>query len=103
MKVGDVVRYKRASIGVPKGTLGLIVKKYKKCIWDSSMDRMVDHDHHVVVWLTKPCFVLRSFLVLARDMENVNRNKGELKDESGRPNLAEPSGIRKDAVGWREV
>jgi hypothetical protein len=36
--VGKLVRINRASIGVPKGTLGLVVKKMKGAVWEGEED-----------------------------------------------------------------
>ena len=36
--LGKLVRINRASSGVPKGTLGLVVKKMKGAIWEGEED-----------------------------------------------------------------
>jgi len=36
--IGKLVRINRASIGVPKGTLGLVVRKMEGAIWEGEED-----------------------------------------------------------------
>ena len=36
--IGKLVRITRASIGVPKGTLGLVVRKMEGAIWEGEED-----------------------------------------------------------------
>ena len=36
--IGKLVRITRASIGVPKGTLGLVVRKLKAAVWEGEED-----------------------------------------------------------------
>lgn len=70
MQVGDLVKVKRASIGVPMGSIGLILRSFKPRA-DYAQGRG-DRIHEVQVYGAKVEFNRR---FLGRDLELINASR----------------------------
>ena len=66
--IGKLVRINRASIGVPKGTLGLVVRKMEGAIWEGEEDLPAPVIYTVLLCGTSD---YRERRYLERDLEEV--------------------------------
>ena len=74
MRAGDLVRIKRASIGVPMGTLGLVTAKKK--LFDRPPDEGYNRHENEAIWEvqmlgTKP----HARRYMSRDLEVISENR----------------------------
>ena len=72
MRAGDLVRIKRASIGVPMDTLGLVTAKKK--LFDSAPDEGYNRHENEAIWEVQMLYVglYRTRRYMSRDLEVVS-------------------------------
>ena len=72
MKAGDLVRIKRASIGVPMDTLGLLIGRRK--LFDSAPPSGYNREEQEAIWEVQMLYVglYRTRRYMSRDLEVVS-------------------------------
>ena len=75
MRAGDLVRIKRASIGIPMGTLGLVTAKKK--LFDRPPDEGYNRHENEAIWEVQMLYTgkQRTRRYLSRDLEVLNASR----------------------------